>query len=117
VKLAGKAKLVRIHFGENDRWRDKPLYEAIVHKCRELDIAGATVYRGIEGFGASTRIHKAHFLSLSPDAPIIVTIVDEEEKLRRLLPALEEMLSDGLIAMSDVEVIRYTHQDGKRSSS
>ena len=110
MKLEGKAKLVRIHFGENDKFHGKPLYEAIVNKCRELEIAGATVYRGIEGYGASTRIHRAHGFGFSSDAPIVVTIVDTEENIRQLLPYLEEMLGEGLLAVSDVEVIRYKRQ-------
>lgn len=114
MKLEGKAKMLRIHFGEDDKWHDKPLYEAIVMKCRELDIAGATVFRGIEGYGASTLIHKQHFLR-SSDRPIMVSVVDTEEKIKTLIPALDEMVDEGLIAMSEVEVIRYVHQDGVRS--
>lgn len=114
MKLEGKAKMLRIHFGEDDKWQNKPLYEAIVMKCRELDIAGATVFRGIEGYGASTLIHKRHLLR-SSDRPIMVSVVDTEEKIRRLIPALDEMVDEGLIAMSEVEVIRYVHEDGKRS--
>ena len=114
MKLEGKAKMLRIHFGENDKWHDKPLYEAIVIKCRELDIAGATVFRGIEGYGASTLIHKKHLLR-SSDRPIMVSVIDTEEKIRNLIPALDEMVDEGLIAMSEVEVIRYVHQEGVRS--
>jgi len=114
MRLEGKAKLLRIHFGEDDKWRDKPLYEAIVIKCRELDIAGATVFRGIEGYGASSLIHKQHFLR-SSDRPIMVSVIDTEEKIKALIPALDEMVDEGLIAMSEVEVIRYVHQDGTRS--
>ena len=114
MKLEGKAKMLRIHFGEDDKWQNKPLYEAIVMKCRELDIAGATVFRGIEGYGASTLIHKRHLLR-SSDRPIMVSVIDTEEKLRSLIPALEEMVDEGLIAMSEVEVIRYVHQEGVRS--
>jgi PII-like signaling protein len=106
MKLEGKAKMVRIHFVENDRWEGKPLYEAIIRKCRELDIAGTTVYRGIEGFGASSRIrHTGHLWSFSSDAPITVTIVDTEENIQKLIPALEPMLKEGLIVLSDVEAI------------
>ncbi|MBZ5526092.1 MAG: DUF190 domain-containing protein [Acidobacteriia bacterium] len=111
MKLEGKAKMVRIHFGEDDRWQGKPLYQAIVEKCRELDIAGATVYRGIEGYGASTRIHRAHLLSFSSDAPIMVAVVDTEENIARLVPAIEPMLKEGLIAVSNVEVIKYVHEN------
>src|ERR1700744_3613941 len=107
MKLEGKAKMLRIHFGENDRWEGKPLYEAIVERCRKLDIAGATVYRGIEGYGASTMIRRRHLLSFSSDAPILVQVIDSEENIQRLLPALNEMVSEGLIAMSDVEVVKY----------
>jgi uncharacterized protein len=114
MKLEGKAKMLRIHFGEDDKWQNKPLYEAIVMKCRELDIAGATVFRGIEGYGASTLIHKPHLLR-SSDNPIMVSVVDTEEKIRALLPALDEMVGEGLIAISNVEVIRYVHQEGLRS--
>lgn len=114
MKLEGKAKMLRIHFGENDKWQNKPLYEAIVMKCRELDIAGATVFRGIEGYGASTLIHKRHLLR-SSDYPIMISVIDTEEKIRALIPALDEMVDEGLIAMSNVEVIRYVHQEGVRS--
>ncbi len=114
MRLEGKAKMLRIHFGEDDKWHDKPLYEAIVMKCRELDIAGATVFRGIEGYGASTLIRKQHFLR-SSDRPIMVSVIDTEEKIKTLIPALDEMVDEGLIAMSEVEVIRYVHQEGVRS--
>ena len=114
MKLEGKAKMLRIHFGEDDRWQDKPLYEAIVIKCRELDIAGASVFRGIEGYGASTLIHKRHLLR-SSDRPILVSVIDTEEKIRSLIPALDKLVGEGLIATSEVEVIRYVHQDGVRS--
>jgi PII-like signaling protein len=114
MKLEGKARMLRIHFGEDDKWQGKPLYEAIVVKCRELDIAGATVFRGIEGYGASTLIHKKHLL-WSSDRPIMVSVVDTEQNIKKLLPALDEMVAEGLIAMSEVEVIRYVHQDGLRS--
>jgi len=110
MRLEGKAKLLRIHFGEDDKWKGQPLYKAIVEKCRELDIAGATVYRGVEGYGASTLIHRSHLLSISSDLPIMVSVVDSEEKIRQLIPVLDAMVNEGLIATSDVEVIRYVHQ-------
>lgn len=115
MKLEGRAKMLRIHFGEDDKWKGKPLYRAIVEKCRELDIAGATVFRGIEGYGASTLIRRAHTLSFSHDAPLMVSVVDSQEKIQKLLPLLDEMVGEGLIAMSDVEVIKYVHQEGVRS--
>jgi PII-like signaling protein len=115
MKLEGKARMLRIHFGEDDKWQNKPLYQAIVEKCRELDIAGATVFRGIEGYGASTLIHRPHLLSFSSDAPIMVSVIDTEEKIRKLIPTLDQMVDEGLIAISDVEVIKYVHQGGARS--
>ena len=115
VKLEGNAKMLRIHFGEDDKWHGKPLYRAIVEKCRELDIAGATVYRGVEGYGASTLIRRPHLLSFSSDLPVMISIIDTEENIRRLLPHLDQMVDEGLIAMSDVEVIKYVHQEGVRS--
>ena len=113
MKLQGKAKMLRIYFGEDDQWQGRPLYQAIVERCRQLDIAGATVYRGIQGYGASTRIRRSHLFSFSSDAPILVQIIDSEENVGRLIPALDEMVAEGLIAMSDVEVIKYVHQEGK----
>lgn len=115
MKLEGKAKMLRVHFGEKDKWQGKPLYEAIVEKCREMDIAGATVFRGIEGYGASTLIHRYHLFRQGADLPIMVSIVDTDDKIKTLFPALDQMVGEGLIAISDVEVIRYVHQEGTRS--
>jgi uncharacterized protein len=115
MKLAGKAKMLRIHFGEDDKWNGKALYRAIVEKCRELDLAGATVFRGIEGYGASTLIHRSHLLSFSSDAPIMVSVIDSEENIQKLIPYLDEMVDEGLIALSEVEVIKYVHQEGARA--
>jgi hypothetical protein len=110
MKLQGKAKLLRIHFGEDDMCEGTPLYEAIVNKCRELGIAGATVYRGLVGYGGSTLIRRSHLLPFTHEAPILVQIVDTEENIRKLLPYLDEVVGEGLIATSDVEVIKYVHQ-------
>ncbi len=104
MERRSKAKLLRLHLSEHDQHRSRPLYEAVVQKCRELRIAGATVFRGIEGFGDSAEIHRDHLFT--HDLPIVVTIVDSEENIQRLLPALEEMVDTGLIAISDVDVIR-----------
>ena len=98
------AKLLRLHFTERDRHHGKPLYEAIVNKCQELKIAGATVFRGVEGYGDTAEIHRSHILT--HDLPIQVQIVDSEENVQRLLPIVEEMMDKGLIAMSDVNIIR-----------
>jgi uncharacterized protein len=110
MMLNGRAKMVRIHFGEDDQWHGKPLYEAIVEEARQQDLAGATVYRGVEGYGASTRIHRQHLFT-SGDLPIMVAIIDTADKIERFLPTLNEMVTEGLIAMSEVEVIRYTHRE------
>ena len=109
LKREGKAKLMRIYVGENDKWNGKPLYEAIVSGLRAHDIAGVTVYRGILGYGANRRIHKDAALSLSHDRPILLSIVDTEEKLRGFMPVLDQMVQQGLVVLSDVDVINYTH--------
>ena len=105
---ASNAKLLRIHISEGDTYQGKPLYEAIVAKCREMGIAGATVYRGFEGFGLSAHIHHSSLWPGANDPPIMVSIVDREERIALLLPHLDEMVAEGIVAISDVEVIRYT---------
>jgi PII-like signaling protein len=111
MKERFRAKMLRIHFIEADRWHGEPLHEAIVKKCRELGIAGATVYRGIEGFGESARIYHTHTLSISKNSPVMITVVDREEQVVKLLPHLDEMIAGGLIAISDVDVIRYFRKE------
>jgi PII-like signaling protein len=108
MKETFQARMLRIHFGEGDKWQGKPLHEAIVAKCMELGIAGAIVYRGIEGYGASTRIRHPSYWKLSKDAPIMLSIIDVEDHINRLIPHLDAMVEEGLIAMSSVEVIRYS---------
>jgi PII-like signaling protein len=110
VALHGKAKLMRIFIGEGDKWRGKPLHDAIVESLRANDIAGATVYRGICGYGAHRRFHKEKRLSLSSDLPVMLSVVDEEAKIRAYLPVLDQMVREGLVVVSDVEVIKYTHR-------
>jgi PII-like signaling protein len=107
MKLEGTGLLVRIYLGEADRWHGKPLYQAIVERLRERGVAGATVLRGIEGFGAKQHLHSTRILSLSEDLPILVEAVDTEERIRAALPDLDEMLGDGLITVERVEVITY----------
>ena len=109
LKREGKAKIMRIYVGENDKWNGKPLYEAIVSGLRSHDIAGATVYRGILGYGANRRIHKDAALSLSHDRPILLSVVDTEEKLQAFMPILDQMVQQGLVVLSDVDVIKYAH--------
>lgn len=103
-----EARMLRIHFGEGDKYRGRPLHEAIVAKCVELEMAGATVYRGIEGYGASTRIHHASHWKFSKEAPIMLTVIDTEDQINKLIPHLDAMVEEGLVAMSHVEVIRYS---------
>lgn len=107
MKLEGEGKLLRIFIGESDRWQGQPLFEAIVRKVREAGGAGATVLRGIEGFGAHSRIHTARILRLSEDLPIVVEIVDTAEKIDALLPILDAMIEDGLVTIETVQILRY----------
>jgi hypothetical protein len=107
MKLEGTGLLVRIYLGESDRWHGKPLYQAIVERLRERGLAGATVLRGIEGFGAKQHLHSTRILSLSEDLPILIEAVDADEKVRAVLPELDEMVTDGLITLEKVEVITY----------
>ena len=115
MKEQFEARMLRIHFGEGDKWQGKPLHEAIVAKCQELGLAGAIVYRGIEGYGTSTRIHHASHWKFSKDAPIMVSIIDQEEQINKLLPHLDAMVEEGLIAMSRVEVIRFSRGSEKEA--
>lgn len=107
MKIPEDAKLLRIFIGENDRWEGKPLFEAIIQKARKDGLAGATVLKGFEGFGAHSRIHTAKILRLSEDLPIVIEIVDSEEKIESFLPALDEMVKEGLITLEKVRVIKY----------
>ncbi|HKB72160.1 MAG TPA: DUF190 domain-containing protein [Thermoanaerobaculia bacterium] len=111
MKLEGQAKMLRIHIGDDDKWEGEPLYRAILKRAKALDIAGATVYRAIEGYGAHKRRHKAGVFS--SDAPISVVIIDTEEKVHALLHALESIVTEGcLVAISDVNVVKYSrHMD------
>ncbi len=108
-KLEAQAKLMRILIGEHDRWNGKPLHEALVQALRANDLAGVTVYRGILGYGANRRMHKDSTLNLSHDAPILLTVVDSEPKLRAFIPVLDQMVKQGLVVLSDVDVIKYSH--------
>src|SRR5215467_6397749 len=105
-KKRGKAKMLRIYIGEADQWNGEPLYDAIVKQLRMMEISGATVYRGILGYGAKGHTHKQRFLHISRDLPVMITVVDSEEKLQQALEKIESMMTDGLIATSDVDFIR-----------
>jgi hypothetical protein len=107
MKTPENGQLLRIYIGESDRWHHQPLYEAIVLKARDLGLAGATVLRGPMGYGAGSQLHTAKILRLSTDLPIVIEIVDSEENVERLLPHLDEMVSEGIVTLEDVRVIRY----------
>ena len=109
LKREGKAKLMRIYVGENDKWHDKPLYKGIIECMRANDIAGVTVYQGILGYGANRRIMKSSPMGLSHDRPMMLTVIDTEERLRSVMPLLDEMVKQGLVVLSDVDIIKYTH--------
>jgi PII-like signaling protein len=109
LKHAQTAKLMRIFVGENDKWNGKPLHTALLESMRANDIAGVTVYQGILGYGANRRMHKDSALHLSHDRPMMLSVVDSEERLRAFLPLLDDMVQQGLVVFSDVDVIKYTH--------
>jgi len=113
MQLPEDAVLLRIYVGESDRWQHQPLYEAIVLRARELHLAGATVLRGPMGFGAASRIHTAKILRLSMDLPIVIEIVDTDDKVQTLLPFLDEMMGGGLVTLDKIRVIHY--REGKKN--
>ncbi len=112
MKIEGQAKLLRIYIGEADKWHGQPLYMAILLKARELGMAGGTVFRGIAGYGANSVIHTANILRLSEDLPVVIEIVDTDEKVQKFLPVLDEMVKEGLILLREVEVIKYAGNAG-----
>jgi uncharacterized protein len=107
MQIPRDAVLLRIFFGEDDRYQHRPLHEAIVLKARELHLAGATVLRGHMGFGHSSHIHTSKILRLSEDLPVIVEIVDSKEKIDTFLPVLDEMMTSGLVTIEKVQVLQY----------
>ena len=113
MKIPEDAVLLRIFIGESDRHRRPTLYEAIVRKAREMQMAGATVLRGPMGFGKSSHLHTAKILRLSMDLPIVIEIVDSEEKVNEFLPALDEIMGGGLVTLERAKVIRYQDQEKK----
>jgi len=107
MRIEGEGKLLRIFIGESDNWHGKPLYQAIVERVRAEGLAGATVIRGIEGFGADSRIHTSRILRLSEDLPVVIEIVDTAERVDAILPVLDEMVAEGMVTLERVEVIAY----------
>jgi len=117
MQIPRDAVLLRLFFGENDRFEHRPLYEAIVMKAREMHLAGATVLRGPMGFGHSSRLHTAKILRLSFDLPIVVEIVDTEAKINEFLPVLDGMMSSGLVTLEKVQVLQYGTEGLKERAS
>ena len=107
MRLEGEGKLLRIFIGESDRWHGKPLYEAIVHLVRSEGLAGATVFRGIEGFGADSHLHTSRILRLSEDLPVLVEIVDTAENIDRVMPELDGMIIEGMVTVEKVQIVAY----------
>ncbi|MEV6737100.1 DUF190 domain-containing protein [Streptomyces sp. NPDC051104] len=112
TRLTGRALRLTVFIGEHDTWHHKPLYSEIVHRAHAAGLAGASVFRGIEGFGASSLIHTSRLLSLSEDLPVAVVIVDTEEHVRAFLPQLDELVTEGLVTLDDCEVVRYAGRGG-----
>ena len=106
-KIASAAKRLRIYIGESDRWNGKMLFEAIVLKAKELDLGGATVFRGVMGYGANSRIHTAKIVELSSDLPITIEIIDSEEYIAKIMPFLDEVVKEGMVTLDDIEVVKY----------
>jgi PII-like signaling protein len=110
TRLTGRALRVTVLIGENDTWHHRPLYTEIVHRAHAAGLAGASVFRGIEGFGASSLIHTSRLLSLSEDLPVAIVIVDTGPRVRAFLPRLDARVTEGLVTLEECEVIRYTGQ-------
>ena len=117
MQIPHDAVLLRVFIGESDRWEHKPLYEAIVLKAREMHLAGATVLRGPMGFGKSSRLHTAKILRLSVDLPLVIEIIDSEEKVQSFLPELDKMMGGGLVTMEKVKVLEYRGQNSETRAS
>ena len=111
MTLDGDATRLTVYLGETDQWHHHPVYTEIVHRAHAAGLAGATVLRGIEGYGRSSRIHTTRILSLSEDLPVVVVIVDTDEKVRAFLPQLDELVSEGLVVLDRVEVVRYVGRE------
>ena len=107
MKIQGEGKLLRLFIGESDRWHGKPLYQAIVERVRAEGLAGATVIRGIEGFGADSHLHTSRILRLSEDLPVVIEIVDTPERIDRVVPLLDEMVTEGMLTLERVQIVTY----------
>lgn len=107
MKIEGEGTLLRVFVGESDRWHGRPLYQAIVERVRAEGLAGATVLRGIEGFGADSRIHTSRILRLSEDLPVVIEVVDSRERIEAVLPLLDEMVTEGMVTLERVRIVAY----------
>ena len=107
TRMEGEGKLLRLFIGESDTWHGKPLYQAIVERVRAEGLAGATVIRGIEGFGADSHLHTSRILRLSEDLPVVIEIVDTPERIDRVVPLLDEMVSEGMLTLERVQIVSY----------
>jgi PII-like signaling protein len=115
TRLAGEGKLVRIFIGESDRWHGRPLYQAIVERVRAEGLAGATVIRGIEGFGADSHLHTSRILRLSEDLPVVIELVDTPDRIDAFLPVLDEMVEEGMVTVERVQIVAYRASDSPSS--
>ena len=113
MKLEGKAKMLRIVISEDDKWEGEPLYEVLVKRFIMQDIEGATVYKAIAGYGPHKRYHKKKTLAAHGELPILITVMDKEENINKILPVLDELVTEGIVVLSDVNVIKYTHRDAE----
>jgi uncharacterized protein len=111
MRLEGEGKLLRLFIGESDTWHGKPLYQAIVERVRREGLAGATVLRGIEGFGADSHLHTSRILRLSEDLPVVIEIVDTPEQIDRIVPILDEMVAEGMLTLERVQIVSYRSSD------
>jgi PII-like signaling protein len=107
VKIEGRAKMLTIYIGEADHFHHRPLYQVLVERLSEEGVAGATVLRGIEGYGKASRIHTASILRMSEDLPVVITVVDKEERINGIMPIIDEMVKEGLVILENVDVITY----------
>lgn len=117
MRLQGPARRLTIFIGETDVWHHKPLYSEIVRRAHRAGLAGASVLRGIEGYGASSHIHTSRLLSLSDDLPLAIIIVDAEERIDEFLPQLDELITEGLVILDDVDVVRYVGRSGRSAGA
>ena len=113
TRLEGEGKLLRLFIGESDTWHGKPLYQAIVQRAREEGLAGATVVRGIEGFGADSHLHTSRILRLSEDLPVVIEIVDTAERIDHIVPILDEMVAEGMLTLERVQIVSYRSSEAQ----